>query len=409
MHRLLTLFAIVSLFLLTACLPESSTIDAPRVDGFSDPDDLRFNDEEFATLSAQLNIPREIPQPITRLPQHIGNSTGMSELLTSSSDARKALLGRVLFYDKQLSATGETSCATCHLQEKAFSDDKAFSDGINGAVTKRNSIALGSVPTFAPAVSGYGSSDDGENRAVEGRVKFFWDERAATIKEQSIATIQDPIEMGKDLHQLSSELRNQEIYRILSVKAFGTADLTPDRITLALEKFTASIMSMNSRFDELVDAEQRGQQLNGRFTDSELAGRRLFLVNCASCHSPSLTEPLVPVANNGLEVTYADQGVGGRTGSPFDNGVFKVPFLRNVALTGPYMHDGRFATLREVIDHYSDGIQDHRNLHPLLRDANNRPRKMRFSEAEKQALLDFLAMTTDESVLRDPALADPFR
>jgi cytochrome c peroxidase len=140
-------------------------------------------------LRQTLDISSTIDLPVNRVPDHISMFAGVNEVRTTSSDARKALLGRVLFYDTQLSATGETSCATCHKQEIAFSDDLAFSKGINGAVTKRNSIALGSVPTFAPAVSGYGSTGDEESSAVQGRVRFFWDERANTVSEQSTATI----------------------------------------------------------------------------------------------------------------------------------------------------------------------------------------------------------------------------
>lgn len=394
---------------LLACEPEVVTLTTPNQEGFSDPMDLRFSAAEMTKLNEELSLPAEISTMSVTLPRHIRQRTFISEVTNSESDARKAVLGRVLFYDKALSATGETSCATCHLQEKAFADPKAFSQGINGQVTKRNSIALGSVPTFAPVVSGYGSSGDENTSAVEGNVKFFWDERAGTIKEQSEATIQDELEMGSDLHQLSSDLRKREIYQILSMKAFGTTNLTPDRITLALERFTATMVATNTRFDQLRDAELSGTIANGNFTEQELLGDRLFEMNCAGCHGHNLTEPAVNVANNGLDGVYADKGVGLISRQAHDNGVFKVPFLRNVALTGPYMHDGRFETLAEVIDHYSEGIQDHRNLHPLLKDSHFNARRMNFSAEEKAALVAFLEMTTDESLLTDAALSDPFR
>lgn len=405
----LLLFALTTVIISSGCLPEN-VVEGPRqVEGFSNPESLAFSTEEFATLSASLNIDRQISLSSTALPRHLQNFSGESSIDQTSSDARKALLGRVLFYDKQLSATGETSCNTCHLQEAAFSDTKAFSDGINGAVTKRNSIALGSVPTFAPEVSGYGSSGDETRSAVEGQVRFFWDERAGTVKEQSEATIQDEIEMGKDLHQLSDELRSQEIYQILSMKAFGTTELTPDRITLALEKFTSSISSVNTRFDELADAELFGTENNGEFTDQELRGRAVYLANCATCHGSNLAQPEENVANNGLAEVYTDKGLGALSGISREEGIFKVPFLRNIALTAPYMHDGRFATLREVVDHYSDNLARHPNLHPKLQNGFGAPRRMNFSETEKQALIAFLEMTTDNSVLTNPALSDPFR
>lgn len=409
MNRLSSITGVLLVALAFAsCEPEVITVTAPNQEGFSNPEDLRFSEEEMAMLTAELTIPATISQTNMEVPRHISRGLSDSRIFQSNSDARKALLGRVLFYDTRLSATGETSCASCHLQENAFADPKALSDGINGAVTKRNSIALGSVPTFAPSISGYGSSNDGTNAAVEGTVKFFWDERAATVKEQSELTIEDELEMGKDLHELSNELRNLEMYKILSMKAYGTVELTPDRITLALEKFTSSISAMNTRFDQMMDQMIFNGDLGVGFSDSETRGMALFSANCASCHSNNFTEPAVPIANNGLDATYTDKGVMGISGNINHDGVFKVPFLRNVALTAPYMHDGRFATLREVIDHYSEGINDHRNLHPNLRDNNFSAMRMNFSESDKQALIDFLHTTTDETIASNTEFSDPF-
>ena len=410
MKKLLSLLAFAALGLtLTGCIEETITLGSPETDGFSNSLTLEFNDSEFDALSQSLDIDRSITMASVTVPRHIGRTSGLNTVDQTSSDARKALLGRVLFYDTQLSATGETSCASCHKQEIAFSDDLDFSEGINGAVTKRNSIALGSVPTFAPVISGYGSSGDEQTARVEGDVKFFWDERASTIKEQSEATIQDELEMGKNIHELSDELKEQEMYQILTMKAFGTTDLTPDRITLALEKFTSSIVSMNTRFDQFRDREIFGTSNAGVFTEAELEGAELFRQNCASCHGNEMGKPRINVASNGLDEVYSDKGVGQRSGRSWENGVFKVPFLRNVALTAPYMHDGRFSTLREVIDHYSEGIQPHINLHPVLKRNNNQPRRMNFTEEQKQALIDFLEMATDETVLVDPRFSDPFR
>ena len=412
MKSILTLLSLGAITLaFTGCLEETTQIGSPQRDGFSDPEVLQFSAEEFTKLNESLVLTNNaIPLSVVDVPRHIGATSGLTEVRQSSSEARKALLGRVLFYDTRVSATGETSCASCHDQQIAFSDDKAFSDGINGAVTKRNSIALGSVPTFAPVISGYGSSGDEFQRARDGDVRFFWDERAGTIKEQSEQTIADELEMGKDIHELSSELKEIEMYRILTMKAFGTTELTPDRITLALERFTSSIVSMNTRFDALADESFRGGNFLSDATDQERNGMRLFLDNCASCHGESMGKPFVTVANNGLDEISEDKGIGEMSGVFRDNGVFKVPFLRNVALTGPYMHDGRFETLREVIDHYSDGIRNHPNLHRNLRAANGiTPRRMNFTEEEKQALVSFLEMTTDQTVLTDERFSDPFR
>ncbi|WP_116107609.1 cytochrome-c peroxidase [Lewinella sp. IMCC34191] len=392
---------------LTACLEDERTSSLTL-------GTAPFTAAEMEVLNEQLDLGEVVFQREVDLPLHIGQfTTPDGKLHQEPEDLTKALLGRVLFYDTQLSATGETSCASCHKQELAFGDDLAFSKGINGGHTKRNSIALASVPSFANEVSGYGETSMDGNSFSQGSVAFFWDERAATIKEQSTLTIQDRVEMGRDLEELANDLKQQEMYRILSRKAYGTEDLTADRITLALEKFCATISSMDSPFDDMMDAMMMPNgavELEG-FTEAEQMGHTLFTENCGSCHGFNMTQPVLPIANNGLDRLSTDLGVGEHRGREF-NGVFKVPFLRNVALTAPYMHDGRFATLREVIDHYSEGIQRHENLSANLRDFTNgsgAPRRMNFTEEEKQALIAFLEMTTDRSVLTDASLSDPFR
>ena len=373
-----------------------------------------FTQAELAVLGEQLDVRALQLRQRSKLPAHIAMTLADPGQISdpSPADLSKAMLGRVLFYDTRLSATGETSCATCHKQELAFGDDLAFSKGINGGHTKRNSIALASVPTFASEISGYGEStgNDG-NSMTQGSVAFFWDERAATIKEQSTLTIQDRVEMGRDLDELAADLRRDEMYRILTRRAYGTEELTADRLTFALEKFCASITSMDSPFDDMMDAMfgfENGVTMED-FTEQEHRGQELFLINCSSCHGHTMTQPVISVASNGLDAVPQDLGVGEHRGREME-GVFKVPFLRNVALTAPYMHDGRFTTLREVIDHYSDGIQEHRNLHGNLRDqSTGKPLRMNFTEEEKDALIAFLELTTDRSVVADASLADPFK
>ncbi len=403
MYRLLTPFLLLSLAL-TSCVEDKLDLDAF-------PDQITpFTTAERAVLQQELTIGDETFTGMVTLPDHLSLSVGLpQEMKQDPADLTKALLGRVLFYDTRLSATGETSCATCHKQELAFGDDLAFSHGIKGGFTARNSIALASVPSFQPDISGYGETSTDGNSFQSGSVAFFWDERAPTIKEQSTITIQDEVEMGRDLHELAEELRQEEIYRILSRKAYGTTELTGDRITLALEKFCATITAMDTRFDELMNATMMGRvDLEQDFTESELHGMDLFQMNCAQCHGSDFTQPVVATANNGLDLQYRDQGVGALAGELFD-GVFKVPFLRNVALTAPYMHDGRFATLREVVDHYSEGIQAHRNLDTRLTDGLGTVRTMDFSEQDKADLIAFLELTTDHSVAENRSLSDPFR
>ena len=145
------------------------------------------------------------------------------------------------------------------------------------------------------------------------------------------------------------------------------------------------------------------------FTDSENRGKELFVQHCSSCHGDRMVSAPVSIANNGLDLTYTDLGIGARTGFNQDKGLFKVPHLRNVAVTGPYMHDGRFETLEEVIDFYSDEVQAHDNLHPALRDDNGQVRRLNLSAADKQAMVDFLGTLTDYELAADVRFSDPFK
>ena len=287
----------------------------------------------------------------------------------------------------------------------AFSDDVALSKGFNGELTKRNSLALGSAPNFEVSYNG--------NSVSSQTAAFFWDERAHSIQEQSILTLQDDIEMGMDLDELKSRLESIPYHNILFTKAYGSGAVTPDRVTDALQQFINGFISGTSRFDEGLNRSTGDPFANfAEFTAQENLGKSLFNTNCSSCHGADFTSVVETVANNGLEMEYADQGIGARTRLNLDNGKFKVPFLRNIALTGPYMHDGRFATLEEVIDHYSEGVQAHENLDRRLRtnfELGGDPLKMDFNEEEKAALLAFLHTLTDYEFIQDERFADPFK
>ncbi|MEL6140398.1 MAG: cytochrome c peroxidase, partial [Bacteroidota bacterium] len=329
-----------------------------------------FTEAEFTVISSQLNIGPNIDPFAIELPQHMARGSSRPQQV----NAAKALLGRVLFYDNQLSATGETNCASCHLQEAAFSDVVDFSEGINGQRTKRNSLALAATPNFATS---YGSSSIVDNDIVD----FFWDERASSIAEQSRETIENEIEMGRDINELAADLNGQELYRILAEKAFRNTQITPHVITESLQEFCNSLVSASSRFDRLMDQEIFGDRANNepRWTAIEQQGRALYNRDCASCHSFDMSFPGRATANNGLDVVYVDKGKGEVFGSTF-NGIFKVPFLRNIELTAPYMHDGRFATLEEVLDHYSENIQNHPNLSFDLKDFNTlQPKRFNYT------------------------------
>ncbi|MEM7571490.1 MAG: cytochrome c peroxidase [Bacteroidota bacterium] len=385
-------FSLLATLLFSSCLTESLEVIE------SGPS---FTDEEYATLSQELNIPRVIDNFDITLAAHMSPS-GREEQV--DVDPARALLGRVLFYDNRLSSTGETNCSSCHKQELAFSDDVAFSKGINNQFTERNSIALAAVPNFQTSYDGVVASFSGET------VQFFWDERAPSIQVQSRETIENTIEMGHNLNELAANLNEVATYRILGRYAFGTEQLDPVLITQALQDFCNSLVSANSRFDRLRDQELFGPQANNepRWTTQEQRGLGLYRNNCGACHSMDMTNPGVNAASNGLDLNPEDLGKGEHFGRAF-NGIFKVPFLRNIELTGPYMHDGRFDTLEEVLDHYSNSIAPHINLHPLLQDEAGNPRNLNFSDEDKAALIAFLQTTTDERLITEERFSNPFR
>lgn len=356
---------------------------------------IAFNSEEFAIVRQHLNIGNEIESFPIDLPRHMQVNGRSSEVIPA-----QALLGRVLFYDIQLSATGETSCGSCHKQDKAFSDDVAFSHGINNQLTKRNSLALAAVPNFEASYDNPGGGSS---------VEFFWDERAGTIALQSRETIENTIEMGRNIDELAADLSQQELYRILAQKAFQTTELRPDHIVSALETFCNALVSTNSRFDRLMDQEIFGEASNNEpmWTPEEQRGRALYNRDCASCHSFDMSFPGRATANNGLDVNYEDQGKGELFGSAFD-GIFKVPFLRNIELTAPYMHDGRFATLDDVLNHYSTNISNHTNLNGELKDNNGQPKRLNYTDEDKAAIIKFLKSTTDNVLPQVERFSDPF-
>ncbi len=360
-----------------------------------------YTDAEYEVLNRTLNLPRQRADYSVKLPLHMSRMGAAPPVVSSA----KATLGAVLFYDTKLSANNTVSCASCHEQSLAFSDDVALSVGFNGELTKRNSLALGSAPNFEVSYNG--------NSVSAQTAAFFWDERAHSIQEQSILTLQDDIEMGMDLDELKNRLESIPYYNILFTKAYGSGAVTPDRVTEALQQFINGFISGSSRFDKGLNRSTGDPFSNfAEFTAQENLGKTLFNTNCSSCHGADFTSVVETVANNGLEMEYADQGIGARTRLHFDNGKFKVPFLRNIALTGPYMHDGRFATLEEVIDHYSEGIQAHENLDIRLRtnfELGGDPVKMNFTDEEKAALVAFLHTLTDYEFIQDERFADPFK
>ncbi|MFT5196600.1 MAG: cytochrome c peroxidase [Cellvibrionaceae bacterium] len=296
-----------------------------------------------------------------------------------------ATLGRVLFYDVKLSANDTTSCSSCHQADSGFSDPRQFSVGFQGGQTPRNSMGLSNARYYDPGA-------------------FFWDERAATLETQVLLPIQNSVEMGMDLDTLVTKLTATDYYEPLFEDAFGDDTITNERISRALAQFVRSMVSYQSKFDT-------GQQTDfTNFTAQEEEGRQLFngRGQCSRCHTTEV-QVADQARNNGVDNGVNDDvGVGATTNNANDDGKFKTPSLRNIELTGPYMHDGRFATLDDVLQFYSDGIQDHPNLDPILQTNNGNPRRLNLNGADRAALIAFLNTLTDETFINDVKFADPF-
>lgn len=308
-----------------------------------------------------------------------------------------ATLGRVLFYDKNLSINNTISCASCHKQANSFSDPATLSVGFNGGLTGRNSMTLIDAKYYP-----------------NGR--FFWDQRAATLENQVLIPIQDMVEMGMTLPQLETKLRTLPYYPALFSKAFGDNTITSNRISLALSQFVRSIISFQSKYDAgrqtfpVVPAPPPNAVFPN-FTAQENRGKEIFLnpANaCAACHgSETFTAP--QEKNNGLDMVTTDRGFGLVTNNIGNDGLFKSTTLRNVELTAPYMHDGRFTTLEQVVEHYNSGVRNHPNLSPQLRLPSGQPRLLNLSVQDKAALVAFLKTLTDFTVLTDTKYSNPFK
>ena len=299
-----------------------------------------------------------------------------------------AALGRVLFYDKRLSTNQTVSCSSCHQQQHGFSDPEKFSKGFDGGLTGRNSMGLSNARWYQ-------------------RRHFFWDERAETLEDQVLQPIQNSVEMGMTLMALTNRLASEPFYTNLFTTTFGSPAVTANRISRALAQFVRSIVSTRSKYDIGVTNNF------ANFTAQENLGRQIFLgqvgnATCAACHGTDNFVPGPNINNNGLENPYVDKGLGGITGRPQDEGLFKVPSLRNIGLTAPYMHDGRFVTLEEVVEFYNSGVVNHPNLSPPLRGPGGLPLRLNLSVAQKAALVAFMQTLTDTTIATDQKYSDPF-
>ena len=309
-----------------------------------------------------------------------------------------ATLGRVLFYDGHLSVNNAVSCASCHKQTNGFADNTQFSTGFDGRPTKRNSIGIHNLAGFDTFMT---------NETIESPGQpLFWDGRETILLNLVDRPITNHVEMGiADPNTLPSKLAALSIYPPLFNRVFGDPSITSARISQCISLFMAAIQSKNSRFD-------LSQQGLISLTTEEKEGELLFnnKYPCGNCHHVFTNfYTFTDFHDIGLDVNYSDMGLGAIDFSAQDKGKFRAPSLDNVALTAPYMHDGRFKTLSDVIDHYSHGINNSPNLDGLLRNADSSAMKMNISDGDKQALIAFLNTFTDYSTISDPKFSNPFK
>lgn len=326
-----------------------------------------FRSEEDPRLritkkDVQVKLPKDFPKPVYRF-------------RNNKPDPDVFVLGRTLFYDNLLSKDNSTSCGTCHQQFAAFAHiDHALSHGIYGKMGKRNVPAL---------------------QNLIWNTSFMWDGSMASLEKQPINPIINPIEMDETMDHVVLKLRGDEHYRKLFQKAFHDSSITSGQILKALAQFTGLMISANSKFDRYMRNEVE-------LTATEQQGLELFRSRCANCHR----EPLFTdnsIRNNGLKMdtTLNDSGRSILTGKPEDVGQFRVPSLRNVEVSYPYMHDGRFRTLKDVIRFYSDAGNFSNGADKSMQHIG------RIDPKEQEALIAFLKTLTDPTFLRDRRFADP--
>lgn len=290
-------------------------------------------------------------------------------------------LGRHLFFDPILSGDSTMSCASCHQPQFAFSDPLPLSIGIRGLTGTRNA------PSLANA---------GWNLAN------FWEGRAQTLEQQALEPVPNHVEMDLMWPEAEARVRRNPRYPPMFEEVFGTPDVDRDRIVKAIAQFERTLVSADSRYDRFLR-----DRANNPLTPAEMRGFAAFFTekaDCFHCHLEVTTNDF-DFQNNGLDSIFADPGRYAVTGDPLDFGRFKTPALRNVALTAPYMHDGRFATLEEVIDHYHHGAVHSPGINPFIRTGND---TLQMNAADKADLLAFLHAMTDSSFINNRALRSPF-
>lgn len=400
--------AIASCLLLQACgggdgdgtstvtLPVAST-PAPTPAPTPSPTPPATTLAEIVAQFTTINLDNLLNYANPTLPAYYDNTLNNrdNEPNNNQIEDRIATLGRVLFYDTQLSVNNTKSCASCHQQAAGFDDPDRFSTGFaGGTFTTAHAMRLGNVRYF-------GAGD------------MFWDKRADSLEEQATEPIKNPVEMGWDdaaggINALITRMQGLEYYPALFEFAFGNATITEARMQQALAQFERAMISSDSRWDQAYaqvfnpNAQNRNLNVNlPGFSASENRGRQLFMTGrnnggagCSACHQP----PTFALANNS-DSNGLDAG---------ETVEFKSPSLKNVGLSSFFMHDGRFSSLAQVVEHYNSGIQNGPALDNRLRQGNN-PQRLGLSDADKQALVDFMETLTDNSLASDVRFTNPFR
>jgi cytochrome c peroxidase len=301
-------------------------------------------------------------------------------------------LGRMLFYEPMLSKDGVMTCASCHKQSDAFTDTARFSIGVEGLPGGRQAMSV-------------------FNMAWHSN-EFFWDGRSHLLRDQSLKPIEDPLEMNETLDNVVAKLSGSEMYKNQFIRAFDSDEITPEKMSLAMEQFMMTIVSGQSKYDKYLSGQ-------AELSESELRGLALFEAeynpgfpdvsgaDCQHCHG-GINFENDQYMNNGLddEADITDNGREEATGLVSDRGKFKVPSLRNISLTPPYMHDGRFATLEEVVDHYNEDIHLSNSLDPALQ--GTMATGLMLTEQDKTDLVNFLKTLTDEEFINNPEFSNPF-
>lgn len=315
------------------------------------------NEEEIKPEEKPItfSIPENFPAPAYNFEQNKLSNAGFA-------------LGKKLFYDARLSADKSVSCGSCHQQFAAFANlDHKVSHGVNNCQGKRNAP-----PLFNLA----------------WQKAFFWDGGVKNIEIVPLNAIADACEMGTSIEKIIDFLKSTPPYPERFKQAFGSEEITSQTILKSLAQFTAVLVSGNSKYDQVMRKEA-----GVSFTAEEQSGYALFKGKCSSCHAePFFTD--FSYRNNGLDLVSSDEGRSHITGMQTDFGTFRIPSLRNIEYTGPYMHDGRFYSLDEVLEHYDSGIKANENLDPLLKNG------IHLNSVERTQIKAFLKTLTDNEFIK---------